>query len=94
MKITYSVGDSIAAATRRRTIGDEILDPPDEDDMLEICEQCAADHHSNFDGWESQWPITVRLYLDGQSEPICTAEVDLEYEPTFEATRKMDGNEN
>lgn len=89
MKVTYSVGES----RHRRNIDVMSLDPTEEFDMLEICEQCAKDHHSNYDGWEGSWPITVRIYLDGEEDPACTAEVALEYEPEFNATLKAESGD-
>ena len=48
-----------------------------------IAEDCADDFHSNHDGWESNWPITITVVApDGDS---ATFKVDREAVPSFYA---------
>lgn len=55
-----------------------------------VAEEAAADYHSNHDGWESQWPQTIRLY-DGKTGPeIGRFTVEREYEPSFSANKVAD----
>ena len=85
MKSYYSTDGS-----RRREIDAFDFDTSDEDDMLELCEQAAEDHYKNHDGWEGKWPITIRLYLDKTGGEVFSADVELDCEPVFAATRKTE----
>ena len=34
-------------------------------DLFDAAEICAADFHSQHDGWECEWPLTFIIYRDG-----------------------------
>jgi hypothetical protein len=54
-------------------------------DLEFLAEEAAADFHSEHDGWESQWPLTITLY-DGKTGPeLGKFSVEREYEPSFSA---------
>jgi len=54
-------------------------------DLEFLAEEAAADFHSEHDGWESAWPLTITLY-DGKDGPeLGQFTVDREYEPSFHA---------
>ena len=41
----------------------------------------AMDFHANHDGWESSWPLQIRIYEDGVE--LARFSVEREHEPTF-----------
>lgn len=41
----------------------------------------AKDFHTNHDGWESSWPIQIRIYEDRTE--VARFMVEREHEPTF-----------
>jgi len=54
-------------------------------DLEFLAEEAAADFHSEHDGWESSWPLTITLY-DGKEGPeLGRFAVEREYEPLFSA---------
>ena len=85
MKSYYS-----ADGSRRREIDTFDFDTSDDGDMLEICEQAAKDHYKNHDGFESRWPITIRIYRDIFSDAVFSGEVELDHEPVFTAGRSTE----
>lgn len=48
-----------------------------------IADELAGDYFDNHDGWESQWPQTLRIFEDGQEVAAFT--IEMEMEPTFRA---------
>lgn len=62
-------------------------DCADDADLEFLAEEAAADFHSEHDGWESSWPLTITLY-DGKDGPeLGRFIVEREYEPSFSAQR-------
>ena len=61
-------------------------DLTDEDDQADIAVECAADWHSNHDGWEANWPRVFVLYAGKESPALARLEVDRESVPSFSAT--------
>lgn len=57
----------------------------DIDDGEMLAEEAAADYHSEHDGWEAKWPLTINIH-DGDGGPVVASfSVDREYEPVFSA---------
>lgn len=52
----------------------------------EIAELCAADFHSNHDGWECRWPRQFTLYASDVGPALAVFDVDREAEPVFYAS--------
>lgn len=53
-----------------------------------LAEACADDYHSNHDGWESSWPLTI-CFREIEGGPVVAKfEVDRETVPQFIARRK------
>lgn len=52
-----------------------------------LAEDCANDYHSNHDGWESQWPLTLRIW-DEKGVVLGDWTVDRDYDPVFNAWKK------
>lgn len=51
-----------------------------------IAQDAADDYHSEHDGWESRWPLTIALQLeDGTQKQF---EVECDYDPVFTAREK------
>jgi hypothetical protein len=62
-------------------------DCADDADLEFLAEEAAADFHSEHDGWESTWPLTITLY-DGKDGPeLGRFTVEREYQPAFSAQR-------
>lgn len=56
-----------------------------EEDPSYVAEAAAEFYHSDCDGWESSWPVTVQIFDEaGQSKGIFS--VELEFDPTFSAS--------
>lgn len=51
------------------------------EDWRLVATDLADDYHSNHDGWESNWPIELRIYKN--AECVWKGEVDREMEPAF-----------
>lgn len=80
-KVWYSTGSDF-----RHWIETD-LDPTDEQFLEDIAQECAADFHSEHDGWEASWPRDFVLYLDDEDSPaIATLEVGRDVEPVFTAS--------
>ncbi|EMK7762503.1 TPA: hypothetical protein ACJIYU_004434 [Yersinia enterocolitica] len=45
----------------------------------------AEDYWERFDGWESNWPLSFEIFIDGVSAGNFS--VDMEQQPTFSATK-------
>ena len=56
-----------------------------EDSADYIAEEAAEDYYDNRDGWEDKWPKIISIYKD--SRLLGRFEVDIEYEPTFSASK-------
>lgn len=55
-----------------------------EDTLLaDVAEECAEDFHSNHDGWEATWPLTLRLYASEDGREVGRFEIDREAQPVF-----------
>lgn len=52
-----------------------------DDSWWMIADELAEDFHSNHDGWESSWPLQIRIYKDAVE--VARFQVEREYEPTF-----------
>lgn len=50
-----------------------------------LAEDCAEDYHSNHDGWEAYWPLTITLAREDETI-IGTFSVEREHKPEFFAT--------
>lgn len=58
----------------------------DRSDREFLAQLAAEDYHSEHDGWEDSWPITLTIWLaDGTL--IGRFEVDRDYEPVFYVSR-------
>jgi hypothetical protein len=53
-----------------------------------LAKECAEDFWDHHDGWESNWPMTFKLF-DANKNELGTYIVDMEAEPTFSA-KKME----
>lgn len=61
----------------------------DENDLEFIAEQCAGDYWDNHDGYESNWPLSFRIYKeDDSSGLIYESIVEMEMSPDFSASKK------
>lgn len=56
----------------------------EKDEHEYIIEECAKDFYENHDGWDVAWPIKFKLY-DENENYIATYEINLEWEPDFQA---------
>ncbi|WGL99114.1 hypothetical protein QE177_04330 [Arsenophonus sp. aPb] len=54
-----------------------------------IATQCAEDYHNNHDGWESDWPLVIRIFAN--NEIIGDFKVEMEFWPSFPA-KKLGSN--
>jgi hypothetical protein len=54
----------------------------EEHELETAIEECARHYHEHHDGWESTWPMTIKLFADGKE--IGSKEVSQHYEPAFE----------
>lgn len=54
------------------------------DDPEWIAEDAAEDFHSNHDGWESSWPVTIEISYEGKI--LGRFSVDMEARPHFTAS--------
>lgn len=52
-------------------------------------EEAAEDYHDNHDGWEANWPLTIKI-ADSESH-LGTFEVDREARPYFSARELKKG---
>jgi len=52
-----------------------------------LAELCADDYHSNHDGWESRWPLTLSLFESEDGPELARFEIEREARPTFVAHR-------
>ncbi len=50
-----------------------------------LAEKCADDYHSNHDGWESSWPLTIAIRETEDGPTIARFSVDRETVPQFTA---------
>lgn len=50
-----------------------------------IAESCADHFHSYHDGWEYDWPLTIKLHDPATQEVIAELKVERESEPVFSA---------
>lgn len=57
----------------------------DDDELEETAAEAASDYFDNHDGWESKWPLTFELFLDGKS--LGTFRVKQETMPVFRAEK-------
>jgi hypothetical protein len=55
----------------------------DDELLADVAQDCAADFHSERDGWEARWPLTLYLYASKDGPEVGRFEVDREYEPSF-----------
>lgn len=68
------------------------LDPRHIDELtseweLECLSQDAAlDYFDNHDGWESEWPLDIELFIDGESVGVFA--VEMEHVPRFSARKR------
>lgn len=76
--------DDAGRRTPVTLIADYDLDDDSWNDSL--AEQCAADWHSNHDGFEARWPRVFALYRDRTGPAFARFTVGREYEPQFNAT--------
>lgn len=77
--IWYNTGDCYRHAL-------VVLGPIEDSDHESIAEQCAADFHSNHDGWECSWPREFTVYADKDGlHVLFKADVDRDIEPVFGA---------
>jgi hypothetical protein len=60
-------------------------------DLEFLAEEAAADFHSEHDGWERQWPLTITLYDGKEGAALGSFTVEREYEPSFSAQRAEQG---
>lgn len=58
----------------------------DDDCFEDLAVACAEDFHSNYDGWESEWPRVITLYATETGPALAFMEVDREYTPSFNAS--------
>ena len=59
-------------------------DMNDEFDAESVAEECAEDFHSNHDGWEYRWPLTIKLWADEDRTPaLAIVDVERDMEPVF-----------
>ena len=52
-----------------------------------VVEDCANDYHSEHDGWESSWPLTLRIWTE-TGEVLGDYLVERDYDPVFYAHKK------
>ncbi len=52
-----------------------------------VAELCAANWHTEKDGWEGEWPRVFSLYRDKTGPAFAVFEVQREYEPQFSASK-------
>lgn len=55
-------------------------------DLQDAAEEAADDYHSNHDGWENSWPLTICVEQDGKTGQFI---VDREARPHFTATEDL-----
>lgn len=55
-----------------------------EDQQL-AAKDCAADFHSEHDGWESAWPMEFALYASEYGPEVARLNVERDYDPVFYA---------
>ena len=88
MRIHYSViehsGNDISFDDSQYNIDCELY--WDEEDAEFAAQACAEDYHSNHDGWESNWPLTFRLW-DKTGKHLGDFGVDRDVEPVFFARK-------
>lgn len=48
-----------------------------------LVDECAEDYHSNHDGWEDSWPLTITLWESESSNNGWSFEVEREMAPEF-----------
>ncbi|WP_445496646.1 hypothetical protein [Photorhabdus sp. SF281] len=59
-----------------------------EDYPARLTEDAAKDYYDNHDGWGSEWPVDLEIYINGKI--LSVFNVSLEYEPIFYAIKKED----
>ncbi|MGQ3940968.1 hypothetical protein [Enterobacter hormaechei] len=70
------------------------LDPRHIDEFTCECEfeslsqDAALDYFDNHDGWESDWPLDIELFIDGES--IGVFAVEMVHVPRFSARKKRE----
>ncbi|MCO9048510.1 hypothetical protein [Acinetobacter sp. UC24323] len=65
-----------------------------EQDLEFVGNECAQDYFDNHDGWESSWPLEIRVFKDEHSiEPIASLIVEMELEPHFSSSVKAESME-
>lgn len=86
---TYSVDEPTAAPEDRYPVGSEwrVRVGEEEDDrrLRWIAEDAAKDYHSEHDGWEASWPVTISIF-DEAGVHLGDVEVEREYDPVFTGT--------
>ena len=70
----YSLGSLVASSA------------PDEWEVERLARVAADDYWSEHDGWESEWPLDIEIFIDGKSCGVCA--VEMESQPTFSANLK------
>lgn len=81
MKIEYTVNGSIFRnEITLHWFNEECL--LEDHEIRTAIEDCASDYHENHDGWESTWPLTITLYVNGKN--VGEEKVNREYDPVFE----------
>ncbi|CAH3957884.1 hypothetical protein AAHD50_00895 [Enterobacter hormaechei] len=53
-----------------------------------LAQDAALDYFDNHDGWESDWPLDIELFIDGES--IGVFAVEMEHVPRFSARKKQE----
>lgn len=89
MKVHYAIADR-GLDFEDSYVYDTNWDP--EHDLDYIVEECAADFHSNYDGWECEWPLTLNVWNEA-GKLLGSFTVERECEPIFSAYEIENKNE-
>jgi hypothetical protein len=54
-------------------------------DQETMIDEAAHDYHSNHDGWEARWPLTLALFADEAGPELARFTVERDVEPVFTA---------
>lgn len=60
----------------------------DQDNLEYLDEDCADDYHSNHDGWESHWPLVLKVATI-DDVILAIFEIERESEPVFYARKQL-----
>ncbi|CAH3713301.1 hypothetical protein CPT31_13190 [Enterobacter hormaechei] len=53
-----------------------------------LSQDAALDYFDNHDGWESDWPLDIELFIDGESVGVFA--VEMETVPRFSARKRAE----